>query len=328
MRSMELARAAYKAVSSCARLKPGENVLVLADSIVDRYLVDAFANAAYALGGETQVMVFGTRPEINREPPKAVAAAMAASDLVLDLITQYIIHTYTYRKVREGGTRILCGTGITEDMVIRMVGGVDYNVLVERGQRLRALFAAAGELRVHTGDDAVLTMSLAGRPPILRDGLLDGPGDLDYLPGAQLSMAPVEETINGEIVVDGSAYPPVGLLDAPLRLTFEKGRMVKVQGSGQAALWKGWLEHFDDPKMLCLAHISVGLNPAARLCGNILEDERIAGCFVIGMGSQMEYFQGTVGKASSHSDVVAVRPDIYLDGETIVTDGMFGGKVA
>ncbi|MBI4759306.1 MAG: aminopeptidase, partial [Chloroflexi bacterium] len=55
MRSMELARAAYKAVSSCARLKPGENVLVLADSIVDRHLVDAFANAAYALGGETRV---------------------------------------------------------------------------------------------------------------------------------------------------------------------------------------------------------------------------------------------------------------------------------
>ena len=124
MRTMELARAAHKAVHHCARLTPGENVLVLADSIVDRGLVDAFASAAYALGGETQVMTFETRPEINREPPKAVAAALAAADLVLDLIQQYIIHTSAYWRAREGGTRILCGTGITEEMLIRLVGGV------------------------------------------------------------------------------------------------------------------------------------------------------------------------------------------------------------
>jgi hypothetical protein len=64
-----------------------KNVLVLADTFVDRELVDAFAAAAYALGGETQVMIFETRPTINMEPPKAVAAAMGASDLVIDLTT-------------------------------------------------------------------------------------------------------------------------------------------------------------------------------------------------------------------------------------------------
>jgi len=323
MRSMELARAAYKAVSSCARLRPGENVLVLADSIVDRALVDAFANAAYALGGDTQVMIFETRPEINREPPKAVAAAMRASDLVLDLITQYIIHTHTYRQVREGGTRILCATGITEDMMIRMVGGVEYDELVRLGQRLVALFGQAQECRVETGDGATLIMTVAGRPPILRDGILNGPGDLDYLPGAQLSMAPVEETINGTIVIDGSAYPPVGLVGTPVRLTYEKGRVVSVQGGAAGSLWYSWLEKFDDPKMFSVAHISIGMNPAARLTGNILEDERMAGCFVIGMGSQMEYFRGTVGKASSHSDVVATRPTILLDGQPIVQNGQF-----
>lgn len=323
MRSMELARAAYKAIRDCARLRPGENVLVLADSIVDRPLVDAFAAAAYALGGETQVMIFETRPEINREPPKAVAAAMAASDLVIDLITQYIIHTVTYRRVREGGTRILCGTGITEDMVIRLVGGVDYQELVERGRRLVDLFSHSRECRVETGEGAVLTMSVAGRPPILRDGILEGPGDLDYMPGAQLSLAPVEETINGHIVIDGSAYPPVGLVGTPLRLTYEKGKLVAVEGGAAGVQWREWLAHFNDPKMFCVAHISLGMNPAARLSGNILEDERVAGCFVIGMGSQMEYFKGTVGKASSHSDVVALRPTISLDGQVIVAAGQF-----
>ena len=323
MRSMELARAAHKALQLCAKLKPGENVLVLADSIVDRGLVDAFANAAYALGAETQTMVFETRAEVNREPPRAVTAAMGASDLVVDLLTQYIIHTDAYLRVRQGGTRILCGTGITEDMVIRLVGGVDYDELLRRGRRLVEHFIAARECRVETGGGAVLTMTVAGRPPLLRDGLLDGPGDLDYMPGAQLSLAPVEETINGVLEVDGSAYPPVGLVGAPIRVTYEKGRVVRVEGGPACGLWRDWLNKFNDPKMFCVAHVSIGMNPAGRLTGNILEDERVAGCWVIGHGSQMEYFKGTVGKASSHSDVVAVRPTISLDGRIIVAQGQF-----
>jgi leucyl aminopeptidase (aminopeptidase T) len=323
MRSMEMARAAYKAVHYCARLKPGENVLVLADSIVDRGLVDAFANAAYALGGQTQVMTFETKAEINREPPRAVAAAMAASDLVLDLIQQYIIHTDAYKAVREGGTRILCGTGITEDMLIRMVGGVDYDELLRVGDRLMAVFSAGAECRVETGDGDALTMTLTGRPQVMRDGLLDGPGDLDYMPGAQLSSAPIEESFNGSIVIDGSAYPPVGAVGAPIRVTYKDGRVVDVQGGPSGARWRDWLAKFNDPKMFYVAHISIGMNPAASLTGNILEDERVAGCFVLGHGSQMPHFKGALGKASSHSDLVAVRPRILVDGKVVAENGQF-----
>jgi leucyl aminopeptidase (aminopeptidase T) len=320
---MELARAAHKAVQYCARLKPGENVLVLADSIVDRSLVDAFANAACALGGETQVMIFETKAEINREPPKAVAAALAAAELVLDLIQQYIIHTSAYWRAREGGTRILCGTGITDDMLIRLVGGVDYDELLRVGDRLMAIFSAGAECRVETGDGDVLAMTLTGRPQVMRDGLLDGPGDLDYMPGAQLSSAPIEESINGVITIDGSAYPPVGAVGAPIRVTYRDGRVVDVSGGPAGARWHEWLAKFDDPKMYCVAHISVGMNPAARLTGNILEDERVAGCFVLGHGSQMPHFKGKLGRASSHTDLVAVRPRILVDGRVVAEGGQF-----
>ncbi len=323
MRSMELARAAFKAVRDCARLKAGENVLVVADSIVERALVDAFANAACALGGETQTMIFETRSEINREPPKAVAAALAAADLVLDLIQQYIIHTQAYWRAREAGTRILCGTGITEEMLIRLVGDVDYAELVRVGERLTAIFSAGTECRVETGERDVLTMTLTGRPQVLRDGLLEGPGDLDYMPGAQLSSAPIEESINGTITVDGSAYPPVGAVGAPIRVTYREGRVVSVEGGPAGARWYEWLAHFNDPKMFCVAHISVGMNPAARLTGNILEDERVAGCFVLGHGSQMPHFKGKLGRASSHTDLVAVRPRILVDGQVVAEAGRF-----
>jgi 2,5-dihydroxypyridine 5,6-dioxygenase len=328
MRLMELARAAHKAVGFCAGLQEGENVLVLADTIVERELIDTFANAAYSLGGQTQIMIMETRPEINLEPPPAVAAAMEASDLVLDLLTQYIIHTHTYLKVRQSGTRILCGTGITEDIMIRMVGQVDYERMTERGQRLTKLFEGAEECRVETALGTSLTMGIKGRPVLLRDGLLEGPGDLDYMPGAQVSMAAVEDAINGTLVVDGNLYPPVGLLDAPVTLTLEKGRVVDIQGGSQARAWQTWLEHFDDPKMFYQAHISIGMNPGARLGGNILEDERLIGVFTMGFGSQMEFFRGAIGKASSHTDSVTTDPTVYLDGKPVVENGQFVGDLA
>lgn len=328
MRFMELAAAAHKAVGYCAKLKSGENVLVLADTAVDRNLVEAFAEAAYALGGQTQVMIMETRPEINLEPPPAVAAAMGASDLVLDLLTQYIIHTETYLRVRQSGTRILCGTGLSEDMAIRLIAQVDYEKLVERGKRLRRLFEEAEECRVESALGTALHMSVKGRPAILRDGLLEGPGDLDYMPGAQVSLAAVEESINGKLVVDGSLYPPVGLLDSPVEITLERGRVVDVQGGAQARAWREWLEKFKDPKMFYQAHISIGLNPGAKLTGNILEDERAAGVFVMGFGSQMEYFKGKVGKASSHTDGVVCAPSVFLDGRPVVEAGLFVGELA
>ena len=99
--------------------------------------------------------------------------------------------------------------------------------------------------------------------------------------------------------------------------------MVNVEGGPSAVHWYEWLAHFNDPKMFHVAHISVGMNPAARLTGNILEDERIAGCFVLGHGSQMPHFKGKLGRASSHSALVAVRPRILVDNRLIAEGGRF-----
>ncbi|GAI65023.1 unnamed protein product, partial [marine sediment metagenome] len=36
-----------------------------------------------------------------------------------------------------------------------------------------------------------------------------------------------------------------------------------------------WLNSFNDPGMLGLAHASWGFNPGAKLTGDIVEDERV-----------------------------------------------------
>jgi 2,5-dihydroxypyridine 5,6-dioxygenase len=318
-----LAQAIDKAVIECARVLPGERVLVLADTAIDLTLVTSFANAARAAGAESQLMVFGTKAEINLEPPASVAAAMAASDVVIDLASRYFIHTNAYQQAREAGARILCASAISPDTLIRLVSGVDYAAMSRLGRRVTDAFASASVCRVETGDGCVLTMSVQGRPAFLRDGITEGPGDLEYLPGAQMSIAPVEESVEGAIIIDGTAYPPVGPLPEPLRLEFRAGRLVEVFGGPRGRQWWDWLAKFGDPKMFQVAHISVVLNPLAELRGQIIEDERLLGCLDIGVGSQMVHLGGRLGKAASHSDVVATKPAISLDGRLLARAGVF-----
>jgi leucyl aminopeptidase (aminopeptidase T) len=318
-----LSQAIDKAVLECAAVRAGEKVLVLADEAIDLALVTAFADAARRAGADSQFMVFATRAEINLEPPAAVAAAMAASDVVIDLTSRYFIHTNAYLEAREAGARILCASAITPDTLIRLVRGVDYSAMSALGQRVTDAFSAASICRVETGDGCILTMSVRGRPAFLRDGVTEGRGDLEYLPGAQLSIAPVEDSIEGDILIDGTAYPPVGPVGEPLRLGFRGGRLVEALGGPSASSWWAWLSRLGDPKMFQVAHISVGLNPLAELRGQIIEDERLPGCFDIGMGSQMPHLMGSLGKAASHSDVVATNPTISLDGRIVASQGRF-----
>jgi 2,5-dihydroxypyridine 5,6-dioxygenase len=318
-----LALAIEKAVLECARVRTGEQVLVLADTAIDLALVTAFAGAAQGVGAESQFMVFAIRAEINQEPPASVAAAMAASDVIIDLASRYFIHTDAYLRAREAGARILCASDISPDTLIRLVSGVDYAAMSALGERVRAAFEGAAVCTVESGDGCVLTMRVEGRPAFLRDGITEGPGDLEYLPGAQMSIAPVEESVEGAIIVDGTAYPPIGPLSEALRLEFRGGRLAEVTGGSAARQWWEWLARFQDPKMFQVAHISVGLNPRAELHGQIIEDERLLGCFDIGMGSQMPHLRGRLGKAASHSDVVATRPTIRLDGRDVARAGRF-----
>lgn len=324
---LELGRAAAKAAGLCARIAPGEDVLVLADTGADESVVRAFAIAAAAEGGNVQVLLSETQPEINREPTASVAAAMSLSAVVLDLTSQYFIHTDAYQVARDHGARILCASGMTPDMMVRLVDRVDYQAMAALGQEVTDVFGRGATCVLESGSSHHLTMQLDGRPALLRDGMLEGPGDLDYLPGAQMSLAPVEESVEGSVLVDLTAYPPVPRLSAPIVVEFRGGILVGATGSPEAREWFSWLGKFGDEKMFRVAHISVGFNPKAQPSGRILEDERVRGCFVIGLGSQMRHLGGRLGRAASHSDLVVTSGTVYIDEKPICRGGVFGQEL-
>lgn len=320
----DLKKAALAVIEQMCKVKSGEDVLIYADTSANAEVVESIAEAAYIKGGIVSVLWYETRPEVAMEPPAPLAAAMRAADVVIELAEKYLIHTKAYHEALKAGSRNLCLTGMTPDMMKRCIGNINYGKMAELGDSIAELLQKADLMEIKTPAGADLESKIAGRPVYHNSGVITKPGEQSFL-GGQVAWAPIEETINGVIVFDGSIWPPdeVGLVGTPIRMKVDKGEVTNISGGSEAKVVENWLNSFADPNMFKIAHFSYGFNPGARLSGKILEDERIFGCIEIGLGSQRPRFKGKVGRAKAHTDGVMLNPTVTLDGEIIEQEGRF-----
>ncbi len=322
---MELSLACEKTVKNLARVRKGEKVLVLSDTAIDREMLMEVASASYRAGGETALLIYETRKEVDIEPPKHVEAAMLASDVIISFPLMYILHTNAYQESLRRGARILELTGMDPEMMIRLIGRVDYETMCLLGDKLRELTLKAKVVRIETSLGTKLEFENdPSRPVFHNDGVLDKPGIYKPL-GGQISWAPVEDSFNGVMMVDGFIWPPdeLGVLRSPVKIEVEEGRIKRIEGGSEASIFRKWLESFNDEKMYYIAHASWGFHPNAMLRGIPLEDERVYACIEFGFGSQSPKFRGRTGKAKAHTDLSILNPRVYFDDELVACDGRF-----
>lgn len=302
-------------VQKLARVQPGEAVLVLADTWTDPIISQAVMQAALDVGADAQLIIFPWQSQTDpHEFGPILAGAMRGSQVIIGLCETIFSPQQACKDARKAGARVLSTVpkGI-EDYVIEGIVNVDYDGMVENGKIMAALFEQTKICRVTCDLGTDVSFSLAGRPALVGAGIADAPGKMDFFPGVQVNIAPVEETINGVVVIDGSISPG-GIVSSPVKVTLENGVMTKIEGGIDASSWKARLDATGDLKIFELCHMSIGLNPRARMSGNMIEDERVVGCVDFGFGNQDPAFKGTVGSSRFHVDVVLASPTISLDG--------------
>ena len=70
-----------------------------------------------------------------------------------------------------------------------------------------------------------------------------------------------------------------------------------------------------------IAELGIGTNECAKLCGIILEDEKIYGSVHVAFGTNTSF--GGITKADCHLDGIVLAPTLYLDDECVIRDGIF-----
>lgn len=324
-RSWEVQAAARKFVEQVMLVKPGENVVVTADTATDMRVVRATAEAVYAAGAHPVLIVYETRPRPLMEPPRPVAEAVRVADVWIEFTLQYILYSSAHRAAIDAGCRYTCVPAMDVDMLLRTIGWVDFPKMLALGEKLTEVFSGTDKITMKSDAGTDITGTMKGRRVKHQGKLADKKGETVTLAG-QVTFMPIEESLNGTIVFDGSIWPPdeIGMLREPVTLTVEEGVIRKIDGGREARLMENFLRSLNDPNMFCLAHYSLGLNPGVRkLTGRIVEDERLFGCITIGMGSQGPNHGGKGIRAAGHVDGIVTRPTFILDGKTVEQDGKY-----
>jgi leucyl aminopeptidase (aminopeptidase T) len=307
----ELARSVLE---SNLAVRQGERLVVVADTLTAE-IGNALFQAGVDMGADAVLVVIPPTGRNGKEPPDAAAGAMANAD-VLVCPTQFSLsHTQARARATENGARIGTMPGIHQEMFFDGPITADPAEVERRTEALKKLLTPAENVRIETGDDAVLTFSIAGREGRGSTGRFLKPGQWGNLPSGEAYIAPIEGTANGELVVNASAAG-LGVLDEPLRLRIEKGLLVEASGDAGAKL----LELLGDtPASRNVAEFGIGTNENARITGVILEDEKKVGTIHIAFGDNST-FGGTV-QAGIHIDTVILGPEVSLDGTKILSGG-------
>jgi aminopeptidase len=310
----ELDMAVKTVVRECMGIQPGEDVLVICNPVTEE--IGALMRIeAQGDGAEATLAVISERDSHAAEPPRAVAAAMAAADVVLAPTIQSISHTEARKLASEEGVRVGSLPGVTEEMLGRLMTS-DLEEIRRRGWEIVALLNRASEARITCAHGSDLRIGLEGRLGIVDAGELGNRGAFGNLPCGEGFIAPLEGTTEGVLVVDGS-IAGVGLLDTPTALTVREGHLVEATGADGSQLLELLTAHGEGGTNV--AELGIGTNEEAVLTGNILEDEKILGTCHVAFGASAA-IGGTV-QVPVHLDCVVLEPTVEIDGETIVSGG-------
>ena len=321
----ELAAGARKLIEQIMLVKPGETVVITADTSTDMRVVQATARAAMAAGAVPTVVIHPTQSEGYQEPPAPVAGAVAPADVWIEFAVGLIFLSDAYKQAIDNGVRYVCLTGMDAIMLVNTIQRVDIHKLIALGDLLKDMAMGADKVEIRSPAGTNLAAYNKGRKARQSGTLADTPGKPVML-GGQVSWCPLEETINGRLVFDGALYPPtdLGILKEPVVLTLENGIVTQVEGGAEAKRFEKWLADFNDPNMYRLAHFSFGFNPGVtKVTGRIVEDERVFGCMEMGIGSQGAQIMGKTWNAAAHTDGIILNPTVILDGETIEEEGRY-----
>lgn len=326
MKEVELQRCARAALEQCGHVKPNERVLIVTDTMREQSVAHALMAAAMSAQAEPVLMVMPTRRSSPQEPPAAVRAAMQAADLAFLYTTYSLTHSSARVAAQQAGARVITMPGVTEDGFLRTLS-VDIDRLVSLTNRLADRVARARSARVTTELGTDMRYELE-HPLATLDGVAKNPGDLDAFPPGLFLSVPRAKSASGVAVVDGS-ITQVGRLTSPVRMSFETGRLVAIEGGNEATRLSNLLASLDDPNAYEFAAWGIGTNPGAALIGEdpSFEGERVYGWTHVSTGSSATLPGGTV-QSKIHLDGIISQPTIFLDDEMILESGKFVGEFA
>jgi leucyl aminopeptidase (aminopeptidase T) len=187
--------------------------------------------------------------------------------------------------------------------------------------RLRGLLQGSGPVRVTTPAGTDCTFDIGERAWIVDDGNLKA-GQMVNLPAGEVFAAPLRTGADGVCVIDCSiALDDIGAVSQPVRLVFDHGRIVTIEGGREADSVRRAIADAGAGADT-VAELGIGTNPSARITGSIITDEKVLGTAHVAFGDNRLSYGGD-NESSIHVDCVMADATIEAGGRVLLARGGF-----
>jgi leucyl aminopeptidase (aminopeptidase T) len=308
-------KGALNLLRTCAHAKPGEKVLIVTDSETDVAIARTIMAAAADLGLEAIAITMRPRVLPGDEPPAPVVAAMLSSDVIICPTSRTLFHTTARTAACARGARFISMAGATMSVLASRAMFADFD---EQGRVLKKIvdeLTRATRITVTNPAGTDLELSVLGRRAHGITGMCRRRGDATGVPDIEAYIAPLEDSTNGTLVIDGSTSV-TGLVKQSIRIDIKQGTARTFSGGSEARKLLRTLREAESRRAFRVGEFGIGLNPLARVRGAIIEDEAVLGTAHVALGDNHRF--GGKNNAPIHIDVVLKRAHVELDGKTIL----------
>ncbi len=313
--SSDLNDAARVAVSDVLQVAQRESVLIVTNPEPEVFEISlALYDAVAEVGASPVLTVQPMKGQLDFTEDAVLGAIRSAPDVLISMsagkigqdkeaVARPLEHDgvsydkyYHYLLNGLKTLRSFWSPGVTRDIFARSVP-INYRKLKSDCAAVGSYLDNAVSVHIASKAGTDITIGLRNRNAKLDDGDFSRPGLGGNLPAGEAFISPELGTAVGTIVFDGSISLHDGdtVIREPIRAVVKAGMVVSVAGGSEArqlnetlALGEANALLFEEqgrlPKGLGetyrrnarnLGELGIGLNPAARISGNMLEDEKV-----------------------------------------------------
>jgi leucyl aminopeptidase (aminopeptidase T) len=300
-----------------ARLQPGEQVLVVVDeplleegSQLVAATSDAGARARLEVWTGDRPMEHAPSPVLEAAEGADVAYFIAENPLAAEGGARFELQQ---RMIAHGGREIFMGFVDAELLSGELSAPAPD--LSEPAQHLLEQLRDAEHVHLRGAAGTDLTLRVGGRPWHDDVGPLQ-PSRMANYPGGEVYVAPYKDGADGVLVVDLTVpYTVEGLVDEPVTMRFERGRVTSIEGGRAAEMLRRIVDEAG-PGGDVVAELGIGLNQTVKPRGNIMLDEKAGNTAHVAIGRNTGAYGGD-NEATIHIDCVFSEPRIEADGRPV-----------
>lgn len=308
---MALIDGAKTAVHTCLGVKKGEVVLILTDTEKED-IGKALFDVAQEAKAEAILVKMQPRSRHGEEPPRAIANMMKNADVIIAPTQYSVTHTQARKFANKAGARIATMPGIITKMMSSGGMTADFKEVAHSVKKLAKKLDGSKTVNIQTKLGTDLTVSVEGRRWYKDTGICHKRGEFMNLPAGEVFIAPKEKTANGKLIIDGAFWEK---LENPVEIDVKDGYAKRISGTKEIA--KQVSKRGKEGRNI--AEVGIGMNPKAKIIGNVLEDEKVMGTVHVALGDNST-FGGRV-KAGIHVDGIIKKPTLIADQIVIMEDG-------